>query len=252
MRHQLGEELREGQQPWSDRDYKVVKVNGEWPGKGLGQPKLVPTRMDDKRDVDSESLTFVVGEKPVYVYLLLNNNKDEHMPAWVTEKFKKSETRVMLDWTWESWLYVWYAGPFLPKTPVALGGAEYDGEGNDDNYSVAVRLADEAMIPLTAEVASNSEGVEIQTYSLGGSIEGKYNFLMHDRISALVALLHGKISDPANEFCSVGSTVTGIEVFNGDGMKVSHEEPIGDHAQATLTINIKVLNVSTDHEGASA
>merc|ERR1712232_66832 len=139
-----------------------------------------------------------------------------HMPDWVIENFKKSETRVMLDWPWEAWQYVWYAGPFLPNKPVALGGAEYSGEGNDDNYSVAVHLADEATIPLSAEVASNSEGVEVQTYSLGGSTEGKYNFLLQEKVSDFVALLHGKISDPVNELVSVGSTVIGIEVFNSD------------------------------------
>lgn len=124
-------------------------------------------------------------------------------------------------------------------------------EKDDDNYSLAVHLADEKKIPLTAEVASNSEGVEVQTYSLGGNPEGKYNFLLQGKISDLVAILDGRISDPVSELIPVGSTVTGIEVFNCDGVEVAPEDILGDHAQATLTMMIKFVNSSGSLPAAS-
>merc|ERR1712072_506597 len=81
--------------------------------------------------------------------------------------FQKSEATVKLDWKWKSYLDVWFAGPFAPGTEVTLGGCEYNGSGNDDNYSIALHPAAAAAAATGAHAAANGAAVKFAQEKTG-------------------------------------------------------------------------------------
>lgn len=134
--------LEEGAVPFSDGAYKISHTGGAscWPHASAVEPVLVPLAQADKRQADPAYVQLTTQvESAIYLFWNENKVKQGGVPAWVAAGgWERTDVYLSLNWQYASRM-VLYTSPAVPAGgTVRLGGAEYSGKGNDDNYFFAV------------------------------------------------------------------------------------------------------------------
>ena len=146
-----------GAKLFTDRDYTIAAIDGALPSPGPAVLQILP--MNDKTETRGDYVT-LRPEADALVHLCWNENKeaDGDLPTWVSSGgWVRTGTRLAINWPWSGSAadsgFLVYARhqPIRAGETLSLGGAEYRGVRNDDNYVILVQASGLGPLPQAAE-----------------------------------------------------------------------------------------------------